>query len=156
MKKLNFFGAGPKIGLIILPFLAIAIALTRRFPSIFTFGTGSRAIMILGIVFLASGLICYGLTVRSLLRGLTETRLVTTGPYRYCQNPLDAVIMLLFIPGVALVMYSWIMLTVPVVGYIAFKKCIRREYSEMTEIFGEAYLDYKKRTPEFFPFLRNS
>jgi protein-S-isoprenylcysteine O-methyltransferase Ste14 len=110
--------------------------------------------LVAGIVFLGLGMVLYGLTVRSLLRGIKETRLVTTGLYRYCQNPLYAVIMLLIIPGIGFLMNSWLVLTTPILGYIVFKKCITHEYDEMTEVFGEEYKRYKERTPEFFPFIK--
>jgi len=38
MEKLTFFGVGPKIGRITLPYLVITILLTTFFPAIFTFG----------------------------------------------------------------------------------------------------------------------
>ena len=155
MKKLDFFGSGPKIGRIALPYLAVTIALTLIFPTVFKFGEGLKNYMLIaGIVFLGLGLILYGLTVRSLLRGIKETRLVTTGLYRYCQNPLYAVIMLLIIPGIGFLMNSWLVLTTPILGYVIFKKFITQEYNEMTDVFGEEYKRYKERTPEFFPFIK--
>jgi protein-S-isoprenylcysteine O-methyltransferase Ste14 len=154
MKKLDFFGAGPKIGRIVLPYFAGAIALTIIFPALFTFGEPVRIyLLIAGIIILATGLVSYGLTVRLLLRGLKETRLVTTGTYRYCQNPLYAFLILLVIPGLGLIMNSWLILTSSVIGYIVFKRFISSEYMEMTEVFGDEYLQYQKRTPEFFPFI---
>jgi len=155
MKKLDFFGVGPKIGRIALPYLAMAIALTIIFPALFTFGEPGRIyLLIAGIIILAIGLIFYGLTVRLLLKGLKETRLVTTGTYRYCQNPLYAFIILLIIPGIGLIMNSWLILTTSIIGYLVFKKFIQSEYKEMTDVFGDEYLQYKERTPEFFPFIR--
>ena len=155
MKKLDFFGVGPKIGRIALPYLAGAIALTIIFPVLFTFGEPVRNfLLIAGIIILAIGLIFYGLTVRLLLKGLKETRLVTTGTYRYCQNPLYAFIILLIIPGIGLIMNSWLILTTSIIGYLVFKKFIQSEYKEMTDVFGDEYLQYKERTPEFFPFIR--
>lgn len=110
--------------------------------------------MIAGIVFLVKGLILYGLTVKSLLRGLKETRLITTGLYKYCQNPLYMVILLLIVPGIGLLMNSWLVLTTPVLGYFVFRKYISGEYNELTEVFGEEYKSYKESTPEFFPFWK--
>ena len=155
MKKLDFFGAGPKIGRIVLPWLATTIVLTLVIPSVFTFPAPAKPyLLISGGVILAAGLVSYAITVRSLLKGLKESRLVTTGLYGVCQNPLYAVILLLIIPGIALMMNSWIILTAPVVGYLAFRKYISQEYNEMTEVFGEDYRKYKEKTPEFFPGIR--
>ena len=155
MKKPDFYGVGPRIGRIVLPFWAVTIALTFIFPSVFKFPAGCKTCTLWsGIIFLALALVLYGITVRNLVSGLKEGRLVTTGAFRYCQNPLYAVLLLLVIPGVGLLLNSWLVLTTPVVGYIAFKKYIGGEYEKLKELFGDEYLDYQKRTPEFFPFIK--
>ncbi len=153
MRKLTIFGAGPRIGRIVLPYLAITIILTIFIPSVFTLPLTIQPVMrIAGVVILLTGLLLYGLTARSLLIGIWETRLITTGLYKYSQNPIYAMIILLILPGIGLLMNSWIILTASVLGYIVFKRYISKEYNELTEIFGDEYLEYKKRTPEFFPF----
>jgi protein-S-isoprenylcysteine O-methyltransferase Ste14 len=155
MKQLNFFGAGPKIGRIALPYLAISIILTLVFPHLFSFGAEAKSILFyIGLFMLAAGLIIYGITVRSLLRGLRETKLMVTGAFKYCRNPLYAVIILLIIPAVGLMMNSWLILSTCVVGYVVFKTCIKSEYDEMTAVFGDDYIRYCERTPEFFPFFK--
>ena len=155
MKKPDFYGVGPKIGRIVLPWFALTILLTVLFPSVFRFGPSVAPILLIaGGILLVTGLVLYGLTVKLLLRGLKEAKLVTTGTYRYCQNPLYAVLLLMVIPGVGLMMNSWLILTTIITGYLVFKRCIAGEYKDMTEIFGEEYLKYKEKTPEFFPFFR--
>jgi hypothetical protein len=88
MKKLNFFGAGPKIGRIIFPWLAITIVLTLTVKESFIFTSNRIATLRLaGYIISGIGIILYLTTVRSLLKGLRETKLVTTGGYYLCQNP---------------------------------------------------------------------
>jgi protein-S-isoprenylcysteine O-methyltransferase Ste14 len=153
MEKLNFFGAGPKIGSITIPWLAITIVLTLIRKELFSFSAGSAATLRLaGFVVLGLGLVLYFITVRVLLKGLKETKLVTTGGFFLCQNPLYASLIVLIIPGIALIMNSWLVITASIIGYIMFKIHIRSEYSELERIFGESYKDYKNKTPEFFPF----
>lgn len=155
MNTPDFFGVGPKIGRIVLPWFAVTIILNLIFPSIFTFGHGARKyLLVAGIIVLVVALPIYLNTARSLIRGLNEKKLVTSGSFRYCQNPLYALIILLIIPGIGFLLNSWIILTVPVVGYIVFKKCIRKEYSDLTELFGDEYRKYREKTPEFFPFRK--
>src|SRR5512133_527367 len=99
MEKLSPLGIGPKIGRIAIPYLAIAIGLTLWRPGIFSFGPSlKQPFLVAGIVWLAVGLVFYILTVRSLLKGLRSNKLMTTGAFRYCQNPLYAVMILLIIP----------------------------------------------------------
>lgn len=152
MKKLNFFGIGPKIAIIMLPWLAVSIILSSLLKEPFKFTDNNRLILISGIILMAFGLIFYFSTVRLLLKALNETRLMTKGAYSLCQNPLYAAIILFIIPALSLLLNSWLVLTTSVIGYILFKIHIKNEYQELETFFGDAYLKYREQTPEFFPF----
>ena len=153
MNKLSPLGIGPKIGIVALPYLAAAIVLTLVYPEIFSFGPlAKRPLLIAGFLVLAIGLVFYAPTAKALLKGLKENKLLTSGPYRYSQNPLYAVMILLMIPGIALTLNSWIVMTTSLVAFILFKINIHTEYEEMEKFFGDAYLEYRKKTPEFFLF----
>lgn len=150
---MNFLGIGPKIAIIMLPWLALSIVISCVKKDLFIFTSGSgKLIMAAGIILMTAGLIVYATTVRLLLKGLKETKLVTTGAYNLCQNPLYASIILLIIPALSLLLNSWLVLTTSFTGYILFRIFIRSEYNELEKIFGESYLKYKNETPEFFPF----
>lgn len=153
MAKLHFFGVGPKIGRITLPWLALTIVLTLIKKDLFVFTSNLESgLQLAGAILLGAGLLAYFISVRSLLKGLNEGKLVTTGGFFFCQSPLYASILLLIIPAIALLMNSWLILTTTLVGYLVFKSCIKSEYLELEKAFGEAYLKYRKKTPEFFPF----
>jgi protein-S-isoprenylcysteine O-methyltransferase Ste14 len=153
MEKISPLGIGPKIGIVALPYLAAAIVLTLVYPEIFSFGPlAKRPLLIAGILVLAIGLVFYAATGKTLLKGLKENKLMTTGPYRYSQNPLYAVMILLMIPGIALALNSWIVVTTSLIAFIIFKINIHTEYEEMEKFFGDEYREYQKRTPEFFLF----
>jgi protein-S-isoprenylcysteine O-methyltransferase Ste14 len=153
MKKLSFLGIGPKIAVILLPWLGASIVLSCIHIDFFKFSReGSHGLHVAGIVLLVIGLVFYLSTVRMLMKGLKETRLMTTGTYGLCQNPLYASLILIFIPGLSLLLNSWLILTSGIVGYIVFKRFIPREYEELEAFFGEEYMHYKNHTPEFFPF----
>lgn len=153
MKKLNFLGIGPKIAVILLPWLGVSIVLSCIHIDFFKIvREGSDILFIAGIVLLITGLVFYFSTVRMLLKGLKETRLMTAGNYGLCQNPLYASLILMIIPALSMLLNSWLILTSSIVGYIVFKRFICREYAELEGFFGQEYLQYKNRTPEFFPF----
>jgi protein-S-isoprenylcysteine O-methyltransferase Ste14 len=153
MGKLNFFGIGPNIGIILLPWLAATIILSSIKNSLFLYTSGSNNILLItGIILMVLGLVFYLSTIRLLLKGLKETRLVTFGAYNLCQNPLYSSIILFVIPALSLILNSWLILTTSVIGYILFKIFIKNEYNELEKFFGEEYLKYKRETPEFFPF----
>jgi protein-S-isoprenylcysteine O-methyltransferase Ste14 len=152
MNRLNPLGIGPKIAIILLPWLAASIILSRMPNKYFEYITGNSHILhISGIVLMVVGLVFYFTTVRLLLKGLKETRLITSGPYRSCQNPLYMSLILLIIPALSLILNSWLVLTSSIVGYILLKLFIKSENKELEKFFGEDYLKYKRETPEFFP-----
>jgi protein-S-isoprenylcysteine O-methyltransferase Ste14 len=152
MGKLNFFGIGPKIAVILLPWLLLSFVLSTHFRKVFAFThEKSSFLFISGIVILVVGLIFYGSTVRLLIKGLKETRLVTNGAFGLCQNPLYSSIILFIIPALSLIVNSWLVLTSSIIGYLLFKINIKKEYNELEKFFGEEYINYKNETPEFFP-----
>jgi len=153
MKKLNFLGIGPKIASLLLPWLILTIVLSTHYKPVFGYTSEkSPVIFTVGLIFLIMGLIFYFSTVKLLVKGLNETRLITNGAFALCQNPLYSSIILFIIPSLSLIINSWLVLTSSVIGYIMFKIFIRGEYKELESFFGETYISYKKTTPEFFPF----
>jgi protein-S-isoprenylcysteine O-methyltransferase Ste14 len=152
MEKLNFFGVGPKIGRITLPYLTVTIALTIIFPRIFTFGqTFQDPFLIAGILLIVVALAFYFTTLRLMLPGIRTNRLITTGAYRLCRNPLYSALLLFFFPGLGLLLNSWIILTAPIVGYLVFKRFIHEEEEQLERIFGDEYRTYHEKTSMLFP-----
>lgn len=153
MKKLSFLGIGPKIGLIAIPYLIVTILLSAYFKELFAYSLQlSKPLFIAGIVLLAAGLVFYLITVKLLLTGLRQTKLMTSGTYYCCQNPLYAGLILMIIPALSLLLNSWLILTTSVVAYFIFRMLIKSEYQEMESFFGDSYKKYQSETPEFSPF----
>ena len=154
MNKLNALGIGPKIAIILLPWLAASIILSKSMNKFFEYSVKyANILLISGVILMVIGLAFYFATVAMLLKGLKETRLMTRGPYRLCQNPLYASLVLVVIPALSLILNSWLVLTSSIVGIILIKQFIISEYKELEEFFGEDYMKYKRETPEFFPVL---
>ena len=152
MEKLSFYGVGPKIGRVTLPYLAIAIALSIIFPGIFTMGEAvQKPFMIAGIVLIVFAVAFYFSTLRLMLPGIRENRLITGGAYRLCRNPLYSAIILFFIPGLGLLTNSWLIITTSVVGYVMFRLNVKKEEDLLERIFGDEYRKYRDRTPLLFP-----
>ncbi|OFX83997.1 MAG: hypothetical protein A2W99_03400 [Bacteroidetes bacterium GWF2_33_16] len=156
MKKLNSLGIGPIIGGIALPGLAVTIFLSLKYKELFSFfESGNNILKIVGICLVIIGLVMYFTTAPLLLKGLKESKLITTGTYYLCCNPLYTSIILFVIPGISFWMNSWLILIISPIAYIMFKIYIKREYAEMELFFGDNYKEYYKKTPEFFPFPIN-
>ncbi len=153
MKKMSFMGIGPKIGVTILPLIAAAVVISVKYKYIFSyFAVSNRIMFFTGLAIVIAGSIIYFLTIPALLKGLKNTKLITSGTYYLCCNPLYSSIILLIIPGVSFMMNSWLIMTISVAGYVILKIFIRSEYEEMEKFFGDEFRRYRNETPEFFPF----
>ena len=55
------------------------------------------------------------------------------------------------VPGVALVMSSWIGLAVPLVMYVILRVLVREEETYLERRFGDEYRAYQRRVPAVLP-----
>jgi len=104
--------------------------------------------------FLASISIIYFIKVRGTpVPFCPPPRLVTTGPYRFVRNPMvTGIFILLFGIGIVLGSMSLMFLFTPL--FIAFNvwELKKVEEPELIRRLGQEYVEYRDRTPMFFPF----
>ena len=82
-------------------------------------------------------------------------RLVDTGPYRFARNPmLTGVFLLLFGIGTALSSISIVCVFTPLYILVNIWELKRIEEPELIRRLGEPYVEYRRRTPMFVPFIR--
>ncbi len=82
-------------------------------------------------------------------------RLITSGPYKYCRNPMAFGTLLLYI-GLSLIFNSisaiFILVALVLVPLLLFIKIV--EEKELEIRFGHEYTEYKEKTPFLIPRLR--
>ena len=82
-------------------------------------------------------------------------RLVTDGPYAYARNPmLSGVFILLFGFGILIGSISFTFIFTPLFIALNVWELKAIEEPELAKRLGEAYLEYKKKTPMFIPNFR--
>lgn len=83
--------------------------------------------------------------------------LVCTGPYRFARNPmLSGIFIQLFGIGILSGSLSLVFIFTPLFIFINVLELKKVEEPELEKRLGQAYVDYKKRVPMFFPFrIRN-
>jgi protein-S-isoprenylcysteine O-methyltransferase Ste14 len=118
-----------------------------------------RSIMVgaatLGILFAVWGLRVLGENWAPSASGVrNDTVLVTTGPYSIVRNPIYLGLFL-FIPSIALVAASWLIVLPGLVLSIMLYTQMGEEEAMLIDRFGDAYVEYMKRTPRFIPKLRH-
>jgi protein-S-isoprenylcysteine O-methyltransferase Ste14 len=55
------------------------------------------------------------------------------------------------VPGIVLLMRSWIGLTIPLFMYVVLRRLSVKEETYLETTFGDAYLEYKKKVPAVIP-----
>jgi protein-S-isoprenylcysteine O-methyltransferase Ste14 len=138
-------------------FVVIALQVDRLLgiPAIFR---GPLSI-ILAIPIFAFALFLIGWSVLNFLRAKgtpvpfnPPPQLVTTGPYAYVRNPmLTGVFALLFGFGALLGSISLVVVFTPLFIFINVWELKAIEEPELVKRLGEGYIEYRKRTPMFFP-----
>ncbi len=82
-------------------------------------------------------------------------KLVTTGPYAYSRNPmLTGVFALFFGIGILLGSFSLLVIFTPLFILVNVLELKTIEEPELMKRLGQDYVEYRKRTPMFFPGFR--
>ncbi len=114
------------------------------------------ALMIIGGIFLVGWSISiqYTLGKGTPFPKVATQQLITTGPYASTRNPMTLGAFLLYL-GIAVGMGSMPVILLILAIFSALLTFIyRHETCELTERFGEEYLEYRRRTPFFIPGIR--
>jgi protein-S-isoprenylcysteine O-methyltransferase Ste14 len=153
--RMSVAGIGPSVAAPSILWALVAGVATYFWPEWFAIRWPPYpALLTTGVILLAAGIPIQMVAGRSLWKAYHADRLITTGLYAVCRNPLYANIILTILPGLALVCRSWLMLTAPVLLYVLVRARIGREEEYLDKRFGQEYLDYRRRTNSIFPTLR--
>ena len=147
-------------GLLIFSFIVVALQVDRLVGINDLFPRSLSIILALPIFSIA--LFLLGWSVLNFIRAKgtpvpfdPPPRLVTTGPYAYVRNPmLTGVFALLFGFGVLLGSASLLVIFTPLFILINVWELKVIEEPELIKRLGEDYIQYRNRTPMFFPGFR--
>lgn len=155
-KGLTFWGASPIIFAITIIYAILIFIIDLLYGAVFKIDfIPNRILIAASIALLCIGIPLYIIVLKVLRASYKRHELITTGCFSICRNPLFAVVIFLLLPGLLLLFYSWILLTIPFFMYIMFKVFISREEHLMEKEFGQDYIKYKNNTPQLFPKLWN-
>lgn len=153
--KRSIMGVGPGIAAFTLPFLVAAATVTIGWHDDVRIPFVRRSLALgAGSVLLILGIALYIGSARPLLRDFAAGKLITTGAYGLCRNPLYASWILFLVPAIGLLVDSWPVVMLSFVMYAGFKLLIGREYRELAEAFGPAYRRYEASVNELLPMPR--
>jgi protein-S-isoprenylcysteine O-methyltransferase Ste14 len=151
-KKMAWEGSGPKLFLITLPYIILAVIVSRLNPEFLKMNfIGKRIGNISGYILLLAGLIFYVSTVIVFFKEFNKGKLITSGTYSLCRNPIYATFIVFIIPALALLFQSGLIVTIDAVLYLNFKVLIHLEYNVLKEQFGTDYEKYEHSVNEIIP-----
>jgi protein-S-isoprenylcysteine O-methyltransferase Ste14 len=106
----------------------------------------------IGILLIATGIPFYLFSLIPVMRAFNAGRLITGGVYGMCRHPVYAVWVVFFVPALALLFNSWLLLSAPLVMYFIAKSLVVQEDIYLEGTFGRAYLAYKEKVPAILPY----
>jgi protein-S-isoprenylcysteine O-methyltransferase Ste14 len=151
---MNILGQGLWIILFTLPAAALAVAAHLYAPDLVRIPLPPRVLVPLGAVLALPGLVLWLTAVVQLLVGFPQGKLVTTGAYGVCRNPIYSSFAFSVLPGLSLVTATWVYFIVAAVLYLGVAIFIRREERDLVRVFGDEYRDYTARVHRIVPFVK--
>ncbi|MFQ5911884.1 MAG: methyltransferase family protein [Nitrospinota bacterium] len=136
------------LGVINLAALFLGQYLTKRPPIL----NDNIFIIVIGIV-LALAAFSFWMSSTYYMRHAFHTKeLITDGPFKYSRHPMYLGAYFTMI-GIGVLFFSWLWFAILLVFIPIWCLNCRLEEKQMTEIWGDKYLDYKKKTGMFLPRL---
>jgi protein-S-isoprenylcysteine O-methyltransferase Ste14 len=150
LSTISAIGGG--VELVVLPYAAAAITLTVLRHDAFRWFFLPRALTIgAGLALAGAGVAFYAATVRLFLREFKTGKLITTGTFAWCRNPIYASFIVFFAPAAGLLADSWLIFSLAAAIYAVLKIFIREEDRELEAAFGDEYRRYAARVNEVLP-----
>jgi len=152
-EKMSRWGVGPVFALLSISYATIMLAIHFYFHPVFRIGfMPDRLTSIIGFVLTGCGVLFYILSVKAVARAYNADELVTDGIFRWCRHPLYASWVVFIVPGIALLVKSWIVLTTPLFMYFIVRTLVKKEEAYLESMFGSKYRDYKRDVPCILPY----
>jgi len=144
--KMTEMGVAPLIAVPSFLYLGAAIALHfASFPRFAFTPAPGAAIRVAGAAMMGIGLVVLLSSGLRILNAFREQRLLTDGLFAVFPNPMYAAFVLAIVPGLALLLDSWLVLTASAVVYVLFRVLVPAEDRWLKEKFGAQYDEYRRR-----------
>jgi protein-S-isoprenylcysteine O-methyltransferase Ste14 len=144
-KKMTAMGTGPATAVPAFTYLVLAIVLDCVLRPRFKLHASFETLLPWGVALIVLGLVALGVSAVQMLRAFRRHDLATTGFYAIAPNPMFMSYVLFILPGLSLLLRSWLVLTISLVFYVLIRVMSRPEEEWLKQEFGERYLEYRKR-----------
>ena len=152
-EKMSRWGIGPIFASLSIGYGTIVLAISRySYPAFQIDFVPYRLMSILGSALIVIGVLFFIVSVKTVTRAYNADELVTDGVFRCCRHPLYASWVAFIVPGIVLLVNSWIALTTPIFMFVILRILVTKEEAYLEDVFGSEYLDYKKKVPCILPY----
>jgi protein-S-isoprenylcysteine O-methyltransferase Ste14 len=153
--SMTYGGIGPRLALLCLPYIILALIVMYRDPEFSDLKVLDRLyIKVLGFVWLGLGIIFWVYSAIYFLRYFRAGKLIKDGPFALCRNPIYSSLIVFIIPSLALIFHSGLLSSISLVLYSGFKISIHGESLLLRRAFGDEYEKYENSVNEIIPFPR--
>lgn len=139
-------GVAPQIAVPTFAYLALIAYVQYLIQPMFAISEFHYSILIMGaIIFILAGILMVVSVGRKLLRAYKDKTLMTDGLFRIFRNPMYSAYLLFVIPGIVLLINSWLAFTAIILNYILFRIFIRKEHHYLEQKYGAEYQKYLQK-----------
>ena len=138
-------GSGDKIGLFTLPFVLLGVLLNILYPAFFRVGGPSLLVRVLALLLLIAGVIIWIWSVFLILTDVPQKRLITKGPYALVKHPLYTGVALLVLPGLGLLLNTWVDILIGFTLYIGSRRFSPEEENLLAKTFVSTWEEYRQQ-----------
>jgi protein-S-isoprenylcysteine O-methyltransferase Ste14 len=142
MKLKELVGSGEKIGLLVLPVLAVGLVLNIMFPAVFEVGGPPAFLKLVSIAVLIPGVTVWIWSVVLILTKVPKRELITSGPYALVKHPLYTGVALMVLPWAGFLLNTWLGALIGAILYIGSRMFAPKEEKELSKTFGPAWVNY--------------
>jgi len=154
MNGMNIIGQGGKIMLSAFPFLIGAVAIHISAPQLASLPAALDFVKPVGYILMLPGTVLWLTAVVQLLIEFPKGKLITTGAYGVCRNPIYSSFILFILPGISILTFTWVYFAAAAFLFVAVLIFIGKEERQLESVFGEAYANYRSRVDRILPFVR--
>ena len=151
---MNIFGQGLRILLFTAPVVVGAVLAQLRAPELVRLPLSSSVLEPLGVLLIVLGLSLWLTALGQLIVAFPLGKLVTTGAYGVCRNPIYSSIGLFVLPGLAMLSGTWGYLVAGAALCLGVRIFIPREERDLLRVFGDEYRRYTAQVHRLIPFVK--
>ena len=152
-EKMSRWGIGPIFTFLSIGYGMIMLVISHYTYPVFQIDFVPYWLMsTLGIALIVIGVPFFIISVITVSRAYNADELVTDGVFRCCRHPLYASWVVFIVPGIVLLVNSWIALTTPIFMFVILRILVTKEETYLEDVFGSEYLDYKRKVPCILPY----